>query len=105
MNVYFLCCLNSVKEIFFFLTICARNAYLGSKLEYELLCQKKKKKMSNFLPSFKQLQKNGDCDGWRESSNTPKCDSYQFLGNKVPSRKLRNSIKLRNLVIFVDLCL
>lgn len=55
MNVYLPCCLNSVKEIFFFffLTICARNAYLGSKLEYDILCQKNEQ----FLPSFKQLQK------------------------------------------------
>lgn len=78
---------------------------LDPSLNMSYCAKKKKKKMSNFLPSFKQLQKNGDCDGWRESSNTPKCDSYQFLGNKVPIRKLRNSIKLRNLVIFVDLCL
>lgn len=73
MNVYLPCCLNSVKEIFFFLTICARNAYLGSKLEYDILCQKNEQ----FLPSFKQLQKKiGDCNGWRELSKTEKWDSF-----------------------------
>lgn len=57
---------------FFFKTICARNAYLGSKLEYEIFLPRE---MNNFLPSFKQLRIKSDCDGWRELSNIARCDS------------------------------
>ena len=56
----------------FFVTICARNAYLGSKLESEIFLPKE---MTNFLPSFKQLRIKSDCDGWRELSNIARCDS------------------------------
>lgn len=53
-----------------FLTVCARNAYLGSKLEYEIFLPKRNEQ---FLPCFKQLgKKNSDCDDWRELSNTAK---------------------------------
>lgn len=64
-----------------------------------------KKKNEQFLPSFKQLQKNGDCDGWRELSETTKCDSYSSLENKVQSSRLGNSIKSRDMVILVDHCI
>lgn len=37
-----------------FLTVCARNAYLGSKLEYEIFLPKRNEQ---FLPCFKQLGK------------------------------------------------